>query len=492
MEAIQSLIDFHEGGWEGRANSFSVTPDIAAGIVQRKVSSKYNVAVTVKIDNDRRFSLTETISMDDTVTLRTLPLHGCNMDVDSVDGSYSLDSSSTTEFPTELSGTDKQPQFIIEHCIAAGEDRRVRCFAMYGVDKALIRIVVCNEERLNEIRNNDQTGSQNTDDMLSTSGLFTARDLVEMRNDVDRLVDKITANMDQQTMPSSPSIEVNQGRDGIKISPSSNTEPSSNTPSRWDQLGARMSMSGTDGTGSQKLSPHDMSLLELSSGVWLGDAIVRDIPNVATSSLGRGKGFGSSQPLSSSSGGGSVNTQSSRGSFAGWARGVQKVALRWMWNFGDEIRKVVDVGKALGSPLDDSLAKSLGGSVCVDESLSRRIPKSDRMVYIDLAQDMVAFLLGPYAIQVPRYITFDTSSSRTPKPFYTEFSIFQSVPTDDLTVGGATSKSVMDMSDDDVQNLPDVVCSKICRLYDFEGKLKQGSTSFYTLRRFGLDNSDET
>jgi hypothetical protein len=483
IEAIQSLLDFHQGEWRGQANSFSVSPDVAAGIVQRKVSSEYNVAVKLGIDADQCYSLTETISLDDTIALRALPLNGCNMDVDSVDGSYSLDSTSAPDIPTELSGTDKQCQFIIEHCIAAGEHRRARCFAMYGVDKSLIRIVVCNEEKVDENVRSDRTETDtSSDNGGGSSSMFTAQDLVEMSDDVDRLVDKITANMNQPMIPSLPSVEVNQWS---SVDPSTNNESSSNMASRLDKLGARMSTSSID--GAQKLSPHDMSLLELSSGVWLGDVIVRDTPTVAASPLERGRGFGSS--ISSTSSNVSVNTQS-RGVFAGWTRGVQKVALRWMWNFGDEIRKVVDVGKALGSPLDASLSKSVAGTVCVDESLSRRIPKDKRMVYIDLAQDMVAFLLGPCAVQVPRYITFHPSSSRAVKPFYTEFSLYQSARNNDLTVERGASKSVMDPSGN-VQNLPEVVCSTICRLYDFDGKLKQGSTSFYTLQRFGLEDSDE-
>jgi hypothetical protein len=31
--------------------------------------------------------------------------------------------------------------------------------------------------------------------------------------------------------------------------------------------------------------------------------------------------------------------------------------------------------------------------------------------------------------------------------------------------------------------LPELCCSKISRVYSFEGKLKQGCTSFFTLRR---------
>lgn len=497
MEAIRSLADFHHGEWQGTANSFSVTADVAAGVVQRKVSSAYNVSVKLGMDAGRQFSLTETISWDDRIALRSLPLRGCNLDVDSVDASYSLDST-LPDFPTGLSGTDKPYQWIIEHCIAAGEDRRARCFAMYGIDQSLTRVVVCNEERLNENGTKVGTGRQAIGLPPSTrpdiNSMFTANDLIEMQNDVDRLVDRIVANIDQPISRSLPAIEVGQGQDdNNEASLSTNSESSSDTLSRLDQMGA--SSSSTD--GAQKYSQHDMSLLELSSGIWLGDAIVRDTPNFAASPLERGRGFGastSSSSSSSSSVSSSIGQSQSMGLFEGWTHGVQKVAVRFMWNFGDEIRKVVDLGKAIGSPLDGSLAKSLSGTVCVDESLSRRVPKDERMVYLDWSQDMVGFLLGPFAVQVPRYITFDPSSTRSTtrsKPFYTEFCIFQSVTNEDSTVGGIPSPLGISRSEGDM-NLPEVVCSKICRLYSFDGKMKQGSTSFYTLQRFGIDDSDDS
>ena len=41
-----------------------------------------------------------------------------------------------------------------------------------------------------------------------------------------------------------------------------------------------------------------------------------------------------------------------------------------------------------------------------------------------------------------------------------------------------------DMADeDDDVKLPELICSKIARVYNFEGNLKQGCSSFYTLRR---------
>jgi hypothetical protein len=74
-------------------------------------------------------------------------------------------------------------------------------------------------------------------------------------------------------------------------------------------------------------------------------------------------------------------------------------------------------------------------------------------------------------------MTFET---RQKKPFYTELCVYQSVVTDN-----DPAAMVEIGPDDDAIKLPDVVCSRICRVYNAEGLYKQGCTSFYTLRRFG-------
>jgi hypothetical protein len=166
--------------------------------------------------------------------------------------------------------------------------------------------------------------------------------------------------------------------------------------------------------------------------------------------------------------------------FGSWSVGVQKLTWRWMWNFGEEIRHVVDVGKAMGAEMSDSVSKTLSGSVCVDESLSRRVPKDQRMVFIDWSGDNVGFLLGNLSIQVPRYLNFDRSGRGQIKPFVTEFGLYQStIVEEDLTEENV-----------DTITLPEVVCSKISRVYNFEGKLKQGCTSFCTLKRFGEEETE--
>ena len=460
MEAIESLVNFHEGTWKGRARSFTVVPDIAAGIVQRKVSPEYETSVRLGVNlKDKDFSLTETFCWNDggMLSSRSLSLNECNVDVDSVDASYSLDST-LPDLPSVISGTDKLCQFGIEHCIVASEERRMRCFVFYGVDQSLQRVVVCEETR---IKHEEKTIA-NT--MGENNNKFTARDLLEIQSDVDRLVDKLTG-----------SIQSEGAREEEGSSPSSpEADDSSTSESRLNQLGESLSSAGDD--GARKLSLHDTSLLELASGVWLGDSIIRDIPMVPSSPLERGQGFG-----------GEISRRASpeKTRTFGWSVGVQKVAFRMMWNFGEECRQVIDVGKAMGAELIDCMSQSLSGTVCVNEGLKRRMSKDERMVYIDYArEDMVGFLVGPVSIQCPRYLNFNQAATKTVKPFFTEFGLFQG--------GDEPSEQNQVPIDDFIGNegvsLPELCCSKISRAYNFEGKLKQGCTSFYTFKRFGADD----
>jgi hypothetical protein len=452
VESIQSLVDFHEGTWQGKSTSFTVTADVAAGIVQRKTSPEYSVSVKLGLNSQRDYSLTESLAWDDTFSSRSLSLSHCNVDIDAVDASYSLDST-LPNLPSAFTGTDKLCQFAIEHVIAASHDRRMRCMLLYGVDQSLIRVVVCDESRVMQ----EQAPRSES---LQTG--FTASDMLEMENDVDRLVDKITGGT-SQTESSTSSTDT-----------SSNSSSSETSMSREDPLERlQKRMSSSSDYGAQKLSPHTITLMELTTGTWLGDTIIRDMAMVADTPDRRGEGFGSSPAKPSSS--------DSKKAFASWDIGVQKIAWRWMWNFGEEIRQVVDVGKSMGTRMADCLSQSLSGNVCVNESLARRVPKDDRMVYIDWANaDKVGFILGSVSILAPRYLNFDQQNGNQKKPFCTEFCLYQATDAVEITQDNVEERA-----------LPEVCCSKMYRVYNFQGKLKQGCTSIFTLQRFGEEEETE-
>jgi len=528
ISVIRSLADYHEGEWKGRARSFTITPDVAAGVVQRKLSPEYTVAVklttpSASIDPSTKtatpptagtISLSETVSWGDNFSHRSIPLFTSSgvssssastsastsassvvgdLDVDDVDASYSLDLTQPTDFPSVLSGLSgksgshtKRLKFVVEHCIAAGENRRCRCFAIYGEDESLLRVVISNETRVKKAGDDDAS----LDDGKiggKTNDMLTISDIIEMESDVDRLVDKIAAKMDPASSPENKG-DASEDSNGDIDDGSSYSVPTE--ASRLDMIGKSVAGSKNAETA-QDLSPYDISLLEVTNGVWLGDMVIRESPNVAASPTtgGPGKGFGQKSASSSSAPPSSASDESTR-SLAEWDAGVQKIAWRWMWNFEEEIRQVVDAGKSLGSSMDDFMKKSLPGNVCVDESFSRRKPKDERMVYIDWGQDSVGFLLGSFFVRLPRYVNFDPSATTSRavavlKPFYTEFGIFQN----GSPQNGVNSDGVVDVIEK--SNAGEIFCSKIGRLYNFEGRLKQGCTSFYTFNRFDVDDDDD-
>ena len=314
IDALRSLNDFHEGLWTGKATSFTITSDQASGVVQRKTLDAYQVSVKVGIDMDASkgavYRLKETFEWDNKMSIRSVDLVEANADVDSVDGSYSLDSSQPT-LPVDLIGTGNLLQFCVEHNIAINDQERIRCFILYGVDRALARVVVCEEERLEE----HQTPSPT---------------------------------------------------DAPQKTPSQSTAP--------------------------VLIRHATNLLELSSGLWLGDAVIRS-PKCYEET----KGFDIGETMS----------KLKQTNFADWSVGVQKVAQQWGWNFGDDVRKSINVGRPLGNGLDEGLSVPISGVVCTNESLISRIPRDHRMVYVDWSScDSVWFLLNHVSVQVRSSVAF--------------------------------------------------------------------------------------
>ena len=197
----------------------------------------------------------------------------------------------------------------------------------------------------------------------------------------------------------------------------------------------RQSVHQQESSSTSSLNLYPISLLEACDGVWLGDIIVR-------------------QPLTNrpTSNGFAPKRKTTTNMPFSWLLGVQKSTWQWEWNFQtDSMQQKIHLGKSMGaSAMIPHTLQS--GRICVNESLSRRKAPQDRRVYVDWSSaDAVGFLIGPYAVQVPRYLG---SSS-----YWTEFAVFQKEETA-------------------------VICSKSTRVYDNQQNYQQGCTSFYQLKRF--------
>jgi hypothetical protein len=408
-EAVQSLANFHVGSWRGTAQSFGVSADVAAGILVRRKSPSYTAHMTLTSSNTWEEKI-EWMLKDDSDTIpepsvRSINFAASNMDVDAVDASYSLDVT-LPDLSSTLVGSDQLQQFLVEHCIAVSDNHRSRLLALYSAtDQSLLRVVVCEETRMVPM-NTDSDTDHNKDTMSDSDKSLTMAELVEMQGDVDRLVDKIAGQVKQQSpetsnAPSSTASASESTTADLIASLSSKASGSSSSASQQQQQG--MQPYSNNDENANGLSPHTISLLELSSGLWLGDTVVRDMSSSYSSASARsGKGFGSGGSSSSTPQQGG-DSKPSAAAFGSWSMGVQKVAWRWMWNFGEEIRQIVDAGKAMGTAMVVH-APSSSGSVCVNESLSRRMQKDDRMVYVDWNGDNVGFMVGAVSIQVRRTV----------------------------------------------------------------------------------------
>lgn len=68
------------------------------------------------------------------------------------------------------------------------------------------------------------------------------------------------------------------------------------------------------------------------------------------------------------------------------------------------------------------------------------------------------------------------------KPFFTEFCVYQSADVQDDDEAETNSSGDGEEEDAEIK-LPELCCSKNARVYNYQGNLKQGCSSFFTLRR---------
>ncbi len=398
-EALRTLSSFHDGLWQNDSSaiSFSITSDVTAGIGNKFISAPYQTNVSTRLgssssnnnNNNGRggemLKFVETYSWDQHSNTndqsgttsnssgignmffgRSCPL-GNSMDVDSVDGSYSLHtyletqeddndsstSSTTYALPNSITGIDnKIITSIVEHCLVTNENERCRSFLLYSKAglygnsndasddnndqlEKLVRIVICNERKV---------VANNSDDKLN---------LLEM----------------VESKPS-PSI----------------------TDDRLEQLSAAI---GSNPDLTHDVVRYPVSLMTLSLGPWLGDLVIRDktyndlLPTSSTKSV---KGFGTPKKSLTN------NRQRESGGFAEWVVGVQKIAFQFKWDYGSTVRHCLEFGKSMGSYCKWPIS-SMG--TIHEERMSRRLKPEERSVYIDYDMGTYCgFIVGSVYLKV--------------------------------------------------------------------------------------------
>eukprot|EP00591_Stephanopyxis_turris_P000417 CAMPEP_0195525198 /NCGR_PEP_ID=MMETSP0794_2-20130614/25503_1 /TAXON_ID=515487 /ORGANISM="Stephanopyxis turris, Strain CCMP 815" /LENGTH=496 /DNA_ID=CAMNT_0040655597 /DNA_START=376 /DNA_END=1866 /DNA_ORIENTATION=+ len=481
FETARGFSDFNDATWIGkRVTSFSITSDVAAGVVKRKDARgdsiyKSSVRTTLDIDginvretlswNDQNDSDDESSSSSDSnvcVSSRTTKLGESSIDVDSVDGSYSLDAS-LMGVPSMISGTDAMIKFGIEHSLAISDHERVRCFLLYDVDDILARVVVCDEERCEEEQKELAAGPSTKigdfDDLSSTEDEFKAATA-----DVNDLVNKILG-LDATTIPEDYKVKQ-------RISESSSVED------RMDQLSKAMGkqQSSKEDDNGVIIKRNPMSMFGLVTGVWLGDCVVRNHANKSKKGFGGQSGGGNKKAFKK-------NQKPKPGAgisdgFAEWSTGVQKVALSFLWDYEEKVRQRLDAGRSMGVSISSEMPSSSMGTLIVND-MARGKNAEDRLLYIDFDMGAyAAFMLGSAYIKAPRSLSFSYSSGKV-QPFFTEFGVFQN-----RIIEEEKEDSKDDNDEMPPQNMPELFYSRLTRLYDSDGRLSQGTTSF-----FNLDNT---
>lgn len=342
IETAQSLSDFNNGEWMGKAYGFQIKSanDVTSKISKQLLLEKYYVSVSIT----EALSLRESYSTYENdeeeygeIVGRTVDLQNMenNVDIDSVDGSYSLDfnEDENDQILPFLQITEKDIKLGIEHSFAVTDQERIRLFAFYGTDDELVQIVLLEEEKL----------KGNTLSIPSKSSSEKKEDMVDLMTlDIDNFLSN---------------INVQQSSNDIIDTPKESTSKKSDTRMQElieavnknnNELTTFPSKDNEEGDEEFVIDRHPVTLFSLCSGVWLGDVVVRDHPkqkhNSSSSSINKKKGFGGSN-----TGKPSPKSQKNDGSkFAEWNTGVQKIALTYRWDYMKNLKSRIDMGRSMG------------------------------------------------------------------------------------------------------------------------------------------------
>jgi hypothetical protein len=446
-EALKSMSEFHDGLW--LCENGAISSDVSGGSILRSPPFQTSISARLGLasDNGEAFKLVENISWEQKGSSddNGLTLFGrsCNLgglaDIDSVDGSYSLHSFTkqigenernaiSCALPQSISGVDpSRVTSVIESCLVATETERVRCLMLYGKNTM-------------STNNDNDNDSVKDDDMLQEQRLLRVVISYERKqlNDNSNLNDII-----QETV--------------------------GNSGNRLNQMASAMS-GVTEDLGQNVKYP--IGMMSLSMGPWLGDTIIRDksfnslLPK-SKQDNSISKGFGA--PRKKETPPQTINHESG---FGEWVMGIQKTAMTFKYDFDCNCRQIFDYGKSMGVYVEGWPIHSSG--IIYDDRMSRRIKPEDRSMYIDFDNGAYCgFTFGSVFVKAPRFLTSQRQGSAL--PMLTEFALFQKPEADD------------DEKDSDGHD--GICCSRISRLYNDDGSLKQGCTSFFVLKPI-VDESD--
>lgn len=518
------------------AITYTVPMDPAAGLKRGQISKPYKASVQLEMDlgeltggvKRRGLRLVESIQFgndgDDVSVpfVRSIPL-GANVDVDAVDGSYSLDDTGVDTDspplplmpPSLLAGVDPMAvKFVVEHTLAVSETERCRCFLLYGDAVSDGNAVASN---------NDDEEDDDEDFAIKAA----RRAKKELRSDApERNYRLLAVVLSEETKVMPEQEETIQDAEIVdyasdfasQIIESPSPSPASpldlleiNQPAESGNDMDRLMQSlekhnkqvmessttddsdgGDDGNQNTMMERHALGMFGLTSGVWLGDTFIRESIPSAVSRARQSrtqKGFGKQTKTDNDNG----NVEEDR--FATWSMGVQKVALLFGWDYSKTISQSYTYGKVMGTATSFSSMANIksDGIVALDEGRRTKKREEMRVVWDMDGGSYVAGLIGSSYFRAPRYMSFSQSRSYSADAYLTEFMVFYRPEKNEEDASPSDSSSNSEPVDGGIEEdaTPEYYCSRTSRLYNAnDGNLMQGSTAFFSLTPALLEQSD--
>eukprot|EP00984_Skeletonema_dohrnii_P006655 scaffold2366_cov122-Skeletonema_dohrnii-CCMP3373.AAC.15 len=500
------------------AITYSVSMDPAAGIKKGRISKPYKSSVRIDMGElmsnnkkEKGLRLVESMQFDQSTLpfVRSISL-GANVDVDSVDSSYSLDamlpSASATEdedytslplLPSSLlNGIDPSAvEFVVEHTLAVSELERSRCFLLYGCindansnvndnepamedDDFAILAATTAAENAKRKRGNDQTAKD--DRSYRLIGLILAEERKVMPTP-DIVTPEIVDTTRTSLLKSDSESEAPSPLDFLEIKGQNDDEEEDKMERLMKSLENHNKQVIEEGMGvsdqnASEMQLYNVGMFGLTSGVWLGDAFIREsiIPSKLQQPSSRG--FGKKGETKS-------NDDEEEDRFATWSIGVQKVTMQFEWDYGTSIAQKCNWGRCMGTATSLSSMANIRSEGLIVVNEARRMKKrEEKRVILDFdGGNYIAGLIGSAYFRAPRYMTFSQKSqSIRREPHLTEYMIFFRPKSDEASSSATTSLG----SIEDMDKVPEYYCSRSSRLYDSQdGSLMQGSTGFFALQQ---------
>jgi hypothetical protein len=495
------------------AITYTVSMDPAAGIKKGRISKPYKSCVKIDMgelmSNNRRekgLRLVESIQFDQSTLpfVRSIPL-GANVDVDSVDSSYSLDTMlpppSTTEDedytplpllpPSLLNGIDPATvEFVVEHTLAVSDAQRSRCFLLYGCindtndnneptledDDFAILAARTAAENAKRKRVNDQSAKD--DRSYRLIGIILAEETKVMptpaTTDTTR---KSLLKSDKESKSDAPSpldfLEIKGQNDDEE---EDKMERLMKSLEKHNKKVVKQGIGSSDKTVSE-MQLYNVGLFGLTSGVWLGDAFIRESIIPSRLQQTSSKGFGKKDENSK-------NNDGEVDRFATWSIGVQKITMQFVWDYGTSIAQNYIYGRCMGTATSLSSMANIKseGLIVVNEARRMKKREEQRVVWDYDGGQYLAALIGSSYFRAPRYMTFSQQSqSIRREPYLTEYMVFFRPKSDKSSSSTTTTLGSIEA---DMETVPEYYCSRTSRLYDSQdGSLMQGSTAFFALQQ---------